>query len=430
MNAHAGIRWGHPLFLDMLFLEMLAILPGAIGAAIATPFTLQPRPWLLNPTWASVYFSPVDAVWNVGRDPENFDFDLLSGIALATSLVPGFFGVKFATPTRLAYPQVSLANTSVPGNIAASLLYGLVDPSSQPSGGNSGGGGESKFKPGKDRFMSAYAGNKTDESIGKNSLFNYPRPDKIFHLGSTSTNDDVVTPHMADTGDTVYFKDGDVFVTDFMMKDTAKINIGTMGEKPSVADAGLIVFAAEGGGLGRGIFVSTRKGEYLKVVGESQDGHLDPNEEFIDLNGNNKYDAGEDFGGVKRIDINGQVGLNGAPLPWKALLGCRSSPRVLWRKITTAKWGCTAPASCGKTPITGRRMQTPLAKIDEMNRFREYSPAATSWATIECSTTARCCRKLVWSTRSRCSTQSITPAKSCSGPTPEVVERSFVLTRH
>jgi VCBS repeat-containing protein len=61
--AAAGIRWGNPLFLDMQFLALTALLPGAIGAAISTPFTLQPRAWVLNPTWSSVYFSPVLSPW-------------------------------------------------------------------------------------------------------------------------------------------------------------------------------------------------------------------------------------------------------------------------------------------------------------------------------------------------------------------------------
>src|SRR5262249_61755324 len=69
----AGITWGNPLFIDMYIAALSALVPGVVGFALTAPFTMVPRAWILNPTWASVYFSPVDPVWGFIATPLRSD---------------------------------------------------------------------------------------------------------------------------------------------------------------------------------------------------------------------------------------------------------------------------------------------------------------------------------------------------------------------
>src|SRR5262249_50626567 len=49
----------------------------------------------------------------------------------------------------------------------------------------------------------------------------------------------------------------------------------------------------------------------VKVLGESGDGMLDPNETYIDANHNGKFDPGEqDIGAVTKIDDDAHIGIN------------------------------------------------------------------------------------------------------------------------
>ncbi|MCH5376641.1 MAG: Ig-like domain-containing protein, partial [Planctomycetes bacterium] len=222
--AAAGIRWGHPLFKDMEFLALFSLLPGAIGAAISAPFTLQPRIWTLNPAWSSVYYSPVDPLWGVGNDPDNFDFDTLSAIALATSLVPGFIGNLFATPVTLAYPAVSLANQK-------------VDGASNPINNDS-------------VYMTAFSALENSRGTGEISIVNYPHPGHL--LLTASPTDEVVTSrHIADNGYSVYAQDDTLYSLDFSLNSTSISDFTSVGSKPSISDNGIIVFAADHQKLGR-----------------------------------------------------------------------------------------------------------------------------------------------------------------------------------
>ena len=85
-----------------------------------------------------------------------------------------------------------------------------------------------------------------------------------------------------------------------------------MGDYPAISDAGdLIVFAAEHPELGRGLFIADPEtGRWTKFLGQSQDGHLDPNEIHRDLNENDQYDPGEDFGNIGPIDLDAHLGIN------------------------------------------------------------------------------------------------------------------------
>src|SRR5262249_49608702 len=66
----AGIRWGNPLFYDMYIAGLTGFFPGLVGFAAAAPFTLLPRAWILNPVWASVFFTPIDPSWSTGLTAE------------------------------------------------------------------------------------------------------------------------------------------------------------------------------------------------------------------------------------------------------------------------------------------------------------------------------------------------------------------------
>jgi VCBS repeat-containing protein len=100
----AGITWGNPLFLDMYLAAVSALLPGLLGFAATAPFTLVPRAWILNPTWASVFFSPVDPVWAAVAAPLRND----PGAFLKEVASIGFF--SFKNDFTAILPAVSLNN--------------------------------------------------------------------------------------------------------------------------------------------------------------------------------------------------------------------------------------------------------------------------------------------------------------------------------
>ena len=109
--AAAGLRWGNPLLLDFQFAALTALIPGAVGFALTAQFTLTPRVWTLNPVWSSVYYTPVNPVWNAFQDPDNFDFDTLNAVSLATSLVPIWVPQIYVSPFTAIYPSsVSVNN--------------------------------------------------------------------------------------------------------------------------------------------------------------------------------------------------------------------------------------------------------------------------------------------------------------------------------
>src|SRR5262249_52412695 len=101
----AGLTWGNPLFLDMYIAALSSLLPGMIGFALTAPFTLVPRVWVLNPVWASVYFSPVDPVWGfIARPFRNHP-------AAPLGVVAGIGLFSFRTDFTAILPAVSMSNS-------------------------------------------------------------------------------------------------------------------------------------------------------------------------------------------------------------------------------------------------------------------------------------------------------------------------------
>ena len=88
-------------------------------------------------------------------------------------------------------------------------------------------------------------------------------------------------------------------------------DFAAIGQHVGVADDGtLAAFAADHAEQGRGIYVADPEARtWKKVVGVSNDGRLDPNERWVDVNGNGRFDADgmEDVGDVVGIDPDGQV---------------------------------------------------------------------------------------------------------------------------
>ena len=291
--AASGIRWGHPTMLDLQLMIMLAqVTQGPLSGSIAgfagsqaglTALLLQQRAWIVNPAAGSVYFSPADPTWNAFRDPEDFNFEIVAAAALATSFVPDF-PAEFLSPVVVAYPFVTLANTKIGGDATTNLTT--------------------------DRYLTAFAAQSKDNAV---SLFDYPR-EQLFLLDSTETGQ-IVQPRIADNGTVIYEQGSDLLVTDFQLGGAKAISgFTTIGQNPSIADNGLIVFAAEHPTLGRGIFVyDPQQDTWAKIAGEAEDGVLDPNETFVDVNGNGKFDPDieTDVGGLRDIQLDGQVGLNG-----------------------------------------------------------------------------------------------------------------------
>src|SRR5207245_906409 len=86
----AGLTWGNPLLLDMMLAGLTSLLPGTVGFALTAAFTMVPRVWVINPLWASVYFSPVDPVWAFMASP----FRNNPGAFLAVTAGIGWFSFK------------------------------------------------------------------------------------------------------------------------------------------------------------------------------------------------------------------------------------------------------------------------------------------------------------------------------------------------
>ena len=103
--------------------------------------------------------------------------------------------------------------------------------------------------------MTAFSGIKIKgKSDAETSLFAYPRGDEFLALESHATQG-AVQPKIADTGDIVFMQEGDLHLYNFITKQGGAIVSGfdEIGSRPSIADSGFIVFAAEHSSLGKGI---------------------------------------------------------------------------------------------------------------------------------------------------------------------------------
>ncbi|MCA9139597.1 MAG: VCBS domain-containing protein, partial [Planctomycetales bacterium] len=292
--ASSGIRWGHPAMLDLQYLLLLSNLTqstvtGFAASQFLLPLTLQMRAWIVNPALSAAFYSPVDATWAAFVDPEHFDYDVVGATAFTTSFTPTSVGDLPATPVYLAAPFVSIANT----NLGVGATPGQTNLTV-------------------DRYMTAFSGKGITPNGSQDQLFNYPVRDQQFLLDSAQSNG-TVKPRIADNGTSVFVQDGKLTLVDFQLNQTQPLSgFSQIGANPSISDNGLVVFTGVHDKLKRGVFVyDPVSKKFAKIVGESGDGILDPNEIFVDENNNGKVDAGEDKGNVKTIVLDQQVGLNG-----------------------------------------------------------------------------------------------------------------------
>ena len=262
--ANAGLRWGNPLMLDLQLVSILgAIMPGAIGFALSAQFQLVPRIWTLNPVWASTYYTPVNPVWNVFQDPDDFNFDVLNAVSLATSLAPIWVPQLYVTPFVAIYPHSASVN-----NAGQSIFVATTNSSA----------GE----PGLNLVTYGHNGRQPYQSMGIDEPISYAM--------------------MADTGHSVFTTDGgDVTIVDFELNETSTDDFTAYGDRAAISDTGYVAVAGDGP-MGEGVYViNAEDGKWAKVVGISGDGTLDANE--VEVNG-------DDVGSIEAI-LGGPIGING-----------------------------------------------------------------------------------------------------------------------
>ncbi|MEM9826032.1 MAG: Ig-like domain-containing protein [Planctomycetota bacterium] len=259
--GNAGLRWGHPLMTDLIFLTTLGVIPGAVGAALTAPFTMVPRIWTINPVWASTYYTPANPLWNVFQDPDNFDFDTFNSVSLATSLVPIFFPKIYVPPFNVIYPTTASMN-----NAGNALFVGETNSSA-------GSGGLQIVR--------------TTEN--KHAFF-----------AGGGISDPVQNGMIADTRYSVFVDEGALKAID-PSGGISDLPLDPIGDSAAISDSGVVAVAADGP-LGQGIYVvDPRTSNYAKVAGISGDGTVDPNEQEIN---------GEDVGPISAF-TNKLIGING-----------------------------------------------------------------------------------------------------------------------
>jgi YD repeat-containing protein len=251
--SSAGIRWGNPYYLELLFGGLSPLLGGGILAAAATGVSLAyvPTMHLLDPIWAGLFFSRLSG----GGDYFNF-----------------------------VYPSVSISNTG------HSAFAASVNPK-QGSGNylvttpHERNDGITQLGVGTPGFIAAprIADDGTivlrNERDGKGELFVLP-----FDLNLRSARK--IAGPSSDP------------LEDFQ----------EIGAYPAISDDGsLVAFFGVHRLLGRGIFVADpTTGKWSKVIGQSGDGWLDPGERYDDVNGNGRFDQGSevDVGALTEIQPN------------------------------------------------------------------------------------------------------------------------------
>ena len=242
--ANAGLRWGNPQMIDFVFLSILGVLPPLIGFAMTAQFQLVPRIWTLNPVWASAYYTPVNPVWNAFQDPDNFDFNVLTGVSLATSLVPIWFPDIYTTPFNIIRQDTGSVNNA----------------------------GQSIFV--------AHTNDEAGSAGLKLVSYGHPAPDAYRGVSLDKPIEHVM---LSDTGYSVYVSDQDVTIVDFELNPTSSGDFRSAGSQAAISDTGYVAVAGDGPD-GQGVYiVESETGSYTKIVGLSGDGTVDANE--VNLNG-------------------------------------------------------------------------------------------------------------------------------------------------
>jgi VCBS repeat-containing protein len=301
----AGIQWGNPLFKDMVLAGLAGVIGfssiagGAATTESLTNLMLLPRAWIGGPLWGSLFLSPVDQNWtpvfwktsSQGIIPATI---AAADFALALSIGPNAtqLRLKDVDDFSVIYPSLALSDgPPVPGSP----------------------GDYFSFNPGHVAF--------TSMGTTRNNLANFlvtANHGSVRELG-IQTNGFVAAPKIADDGTTVVSTGDAVHLLQFNdLSDPNPITIGNgpdfIGPYPSVSRGTdpWVAFAARSAKLGDGIFAAdvANPSKWYKIAGVSNDGHLDPNDKWVDANNNGKYDKGEDSSNTQRIDLNGRIGIS------------------------------------------------------------------------------------------------------------------------
>jgi hypothetical protein len=323
----SGIQWGSPNLMDMALAGLMGILSTGLGIAGAaaglsqfTNLMLEPKAWLTTPSWGSLLPSPVDQawapiLWNLNRQfGGQTATQLASALALLFELAPDQkLARKLSTNDFAAvFPGVSLSNVQPPD-----ATTGLP-----PAGGGAGLPDFQDFNPGYIVFPASGASGASGIAAGDYLVTaNHFQP----HATDPSAEGfrwfiqptpSVVQAKIGDTGTSVA-SDGKVLhLYDFKLVDNPLKTPGldTIGPRPSISDGSdpWVAFAAQSSSMGNGIFAAkvSDPTHWYKIAGESTDGHLDPNEAWVDKNKDGKLDKDEDVSVIQKIDVNGQVGIN------------------------------------------------------------------------------------------------------------------------
>ncbi|MEO1530074.1 MAG: Ig-like domain-containing protein, partial [Planctomycetota bacterium] len=260
--ANAGLRWGDPLMLDMQLFISSAVLPPIFGTAATASRALVPRVWTTNPVWSSAFFTPANPVWNAFQHPDAVNIGVLQSTALVTSIMPIFEPQIYVTPFTAVRPESASVNNR---NEAV--------------------------------FIAETNDSETDPGL---SLVTFSREREQPYV-RVPLDEPVHNVQLSDTGWSVFIQGGQVkaMSIDGEVKD---FGLSAIGDQVSISDTGIIAAAAEGPS-GRGIYaVDPETGQTIKVVGESGDGLVDPNEVNVD---------GNDVGGIASL-LGGPIGINGA----------------------------------------------------------------------------------------------------------------------
>uniref|UniRef100_UPI003569E9FB hypothetical protein n=1 Tax=Stieleria sp. TaxID=2795976 RepID=UPI003569E9FB len=260
--ANSGLRWGDPKLLDLQLSGFAAVLPPISGTALLGEQTLAPRVWTLDPVWSSTYFTPANPVWNVFQDPDNFDFSLFRSVALGTSLASIYEEQLYVTPFTSIYPDSVTVN-----NLGQSIFVAETNNS---------------------------------EVSAELSLVTYSE-DRAQPYVQIPITDPVENIQLSDVGWGVYVDDGRIVTIDLDGNTHRLENFQALDRGVAISDTGIIAAAAVGP-MGRGIYaINPQDNNWIKVVGESADAYIDPNEVNVD-------DIG--IGGVSQI-VEGAIGING-----------------------------------------------------------------------------------------------------------------------
>ncbi len=99
-----------------------------------------------------------------------------------------------------------------------------------------------------------------------------------------------------------------------LSSDTPIADFSYVGQYPSISDGQdpWVAFAAHSDELGDGIYVAKTSdpSAWYKIVGEADDGHLDPNENWHDTDHNEVYGEGEDDSPIQSINLDGRIGIS------------------------------------------------------------------------------------------------------------------------